>query len=44
MSPGFVQVKVVYPSVREVEKCGVREAEIWGNRKKSLWLRQISGA
>lgn len=44
MSPGFVRVKVVYSSVREVEKCRVREAEIWGNKKKSLWLRQLSGA
>lgn len=44
MNPGFVGVKVMYSSVREVEKCGVRKAEIWGNKKKSLWLRQSSGA
>lgn len=33
MSPGFVQVNILYSSVREVEKCGVKEAEIWGDKK-----------
>lgn len=40
MSPEFVQVKVVYSSVREIGKCGMSEAETWGIKKKALWLRQ----
>lgn len=41
MNPGFVGVKVMYSSVREVEKCGVRKAEIWGNKKKVFVAKTV---
>lgn len=44
MSPEFVQVKVVYSSVREIGKCGMSEAETWGIKKKGFVAKTVSGA